>query len=288
MTVRWVVGVDGSDHAERALRWCVSQAPNRVNVITLVRAWRDVITSASEMGVQALVEAQPEMAYASIDDLGQELDALGIAVESTVEYGGASEVLLDASSDADLLAVGARGLGGFTSLLLGSVGYQCATHARVPVIVVPAIARLDGRLDNVVVGMDGSRNAKAALTWALEFAPDATIRVVGAWRAPPMITRAEEDRFPELEELAMGLFNSAIDDVVGMDRNHRTIDRDFRWAHPVDALFEAGTTADLIVVGERGRSGLAATILGSVTTRMLHDAPCPVAVIPDATMAILT
>ena len=47
-------------------------------------------------------------------------------------------VLLEEATDAHTLVIGARGHGGFTGLLLGSVSDQCVRHARCPVLVVPA------------------------------------------------------------------------------------------------------------------------------------------------------
>ena len=60
----------------------------------------------------------------------------GVELHTRVAEGPAVEVLLEASSDAELLVVGSRGLGGFKELLLGSDSHQCAQHAHCPVVIV--------------------------------------------------------------------------------------------------------------------------------------------------------
>ena len=61
-----------------------------------------------------------------------------VRVEPLVGEGHASEVLLRAAKDADLLVVGSRGHGGFASARLGSVSLHCAQHGHCPVVVMRA------------------------------------------------------------------------------------------------------------------------------------------------------
>jgi nucleotide-binding universal stress UspA family protein len=59
-----------------------------------------------------------------------------VPVERIVSEGSAAGVLIDVAQGAELLVVGSRGRGGFSSLLLGSVSHQCALHAPCPVAIV--------------------------------------------------------------------------------------------------------------------------------------------------------
>jgi nucleotide-binding universal stress UspA family protein len=59
-----------------------------------------------------------------------------VKISSSVQQGNAAQVLLAAAHGADLLVVGRRGHGGFTSALLGSVSQHCAHHAPCPLVIV--------------------------------------------------------------------------------------------------------------------------------------------------------
>jgi nucleotide-binding universal stress UspA family protein len=60
----------------------------------------------------------------------------GVEVHSRIVSGSATEALIEASRDADLVVVGSRGRGGFRGLLLGSTSQALAAHSQCPVAVV--------------------------------------------------------------------------------------------------------------------------------------------------------
>jgi nucleotide-binding universal stress UspA family protein len=64
-------------------------------------------------------------------------DDPGVEVQQDVFEADAAGALVEASRGAELLVVGSRGRGGFTGLLLGSVGQQVAHHAHCPMVIVP-------------------------------------------------------------------------------------------------------------------------------------------------------
>ena len=57
------------------------------------------------------------------------------------------------------------------------------------------------------------------------------------------------------------------------------------WVSPADALVQASASADLVVMGTRGRGGFRGLLLGSVSQAVLVDAVCPVMVVPNRAQA---
>ena len=134
---RIVVGVDGSDHAVRALRWAVEEARLRDAKLVLVH----VATSAGPSPpTPATPETRAELARLSrelvIDEALAAVRTEGVAVDRLPLLGHPAEVLAATAEGADLLVVGARGLGGFRGLLLGSVTQHLLTSATCPVAVI--------------------------------------------------------------------------------------------------------------------------------------------------------
>ena len=133
---RVVVGVDGSDNSAAALRWALDYARPDDQVVA-VNVWEIRATTGLE-GIGLDFEEFEAAARTTLHDVVEGLDGSDAArVTEEVYHGHPGHVLMELTEDADLLVVGARGHGGFLSLLLGSVSTYAVHHARCPVVVVP-------------------------------------------------------------------------------------------------------------------------------------------------------
>jgi nucleotide-binding universal stress UspA family protein len=76
-----------------------------------------------------------------VEQAGNEIGETAPQVTVNVVTGDPAQELIRESGDADMVVVGSRGSGGFTSLLMGSVSSKVTQHAACPVVVI----RGDGR-----------------------------------------------------------------------------------------------------------------------------------------------
>ena len=136
-----VVGVDGSDEADEALRVAAREAKAKSATLRVVRAWHVPGYAYGGVGASPLAamrdsfeEEATTAVKSAIEKLGGEVE--GVDISRVIREGRAATVLADEARDADLIVVGSRGLGGFTGLLLGSVSQELAHHAPSSVLIV--------------------------------------------------------------------------------------------------------------------------------------------------------
>lgn len=134
---RIVVGVDASEHAVRAVRWAVGEARLRGAELQVVHAVHHPDIAAMPAVLPMPTHEQLEAAgHQVVDEVLAEVETGDLTVTRDVRSGGAAGVLCSDARGADLVVVGARGLGGFRGLLLGSVTQQVVAHSPAPVVVV--------------------------------------------------------------------------------------------------------------------------------------------------------
>jgi nucleotide-binding universal stress UspA family protein len=137
-------------------------------------------------------------------------------------------------------------------------------------------------MERIVVGVDGSEPALAALHWAVDEARrrNAIVEAVYAWHQPFVSGYAYmgEMNIGEFVEEAKQILDAAIDavDTTGI----APIERKLLTGSAASALVEQAKGAALLVVGSRGRGGFTGLLLGSVSQQAAHHAPCPVVIIP--------
>ncbi|KGN37808.1 universal stress protein [Knoellia subterranea] len=292
---RVVVAVDGTSSGA-AVEWATRLASERGRTLHLVHVRVPFVSQISGAPVQLLDDGLGEAILRESVEHVRELQP-GLTV--TMELGDSpiAPVIVEASRDAELVVVGARGRGPISSALLGSTSVDVAAHAHAPVVVVrsnatdtatatavDAAAEASTARNGVVVGSDGSAVSEAAIgvafaeadargvpltvvhTWALDIAES-------AWVSP-----GYDQVQKQIRETEAAL---AAETVAGWTEKYpdvhvRTV---VRHGHPVETIAGLSLDAELVVVGSRGRGGFSGLLLGSVSQGVLHHAHCPVMVV---------
>jgi nucleotide-binding universal stress UspA family protein len=281
-----VVGIDGSEGGTIALRWAVEEGRLRSWPVTAVLAWDYLAQPSLDAEAHFDPEFDQSKAEAYLDaHLTQLLGDGASAVQRRVVNDKAAPALLEAAADAELLVVGARGLGGFKGLLLGSVSRACIEHAPCPVAVIHAPrdgATAPSEPARVVVGTDGSPDALAAMRWAADAARarGGVLQVLHSWQLPLIggyLDGAPQFDPAEIESYAERTLDGAIAELAV---DGLTVEPLLVPAGSAEALIEASAGASLVVVGHRGLSRLAGFLLGSTSLRVAQHAAAPVVLVP--------
>jgi len=146
----------------------------------------------------------------------------------------------------------------------------------------------------IVVGVDGSDAALEALRWAADEARLRSVPLVAvsAWSFipaqpigdPGMLALPAGDLAGQLgaeSDAARGALEAAVSEALGTDPGI-AVEQKLVEGEAGDALVGESESAELLVVGSHGRSGLKAALLGSVSRHVVHHAACPVVVVKAA------
>ncbi|MEV4166690.1 universal stress protein [Nonomuraea dietziae] len=267
-----VVGVDGSRAGLEAVAWAAKEARLRdvpLRVAYAMPRWACEDQGGRYASVATWMrEGAATVVAAGLDRARREEPE--VVADSALLPGDPRAALIAAAEQAELLVVGNHEMGRLRGMLVGSVAYGVAGHARCDVVVVREAPPMT--LGEVVVGVDGAGTGENVLRFAFAEARlrGVRLRVVHAFGTRPH--EFAEDR-PELERLRELL--------TGWRERHQDVEvaEDLVKGHPAEVLRQAGERADLLVVGSRGRGGFAGLVLGSISQAMLHQAPCPLVVV---------
>ena len=310
MPVRLLAAFDGSEAAEAALTTAgalfgdasgevltVFDPPMGYEQVQRFSFGFDAHTL--QRGVETLRREAEDAARETAERGAAAAAAVGLILEpktAPADLGAWRAILSTADEvDADVIVCGSRGQGGVARSLVGSTSSGVLHHASRPVLVVPQMpADLHGP---ALIAYDGSPTAKTAIARSGSLLRGRRATIVNVWTSPIRHTlsgralagapMSELREFTsDYEAIFADAAGALVEDGValardaGFDAAGQAVESGAgTWRAIGEAAEEHG--AAIIVAGSRGRSAVASTMLGSVSSGLVHNAKTPTLVIPS-------
>ena len=279
-----VVGVDGSPSSTMAVRWAAREATMRNVGLTLVHVSNPpAVWPAAPIPAEIYQRHREEARKVLADAIKVAEDSVEgnrPKIDSELLSAAPVPTLIDLSKEAHMMVVGCRGHDALQRTLLGSVSTGLLHHAHCPVAVIhdEAPILLGPSQLPVLVGIDGSPASELATAIAFDEASfrGVDLLAVHAWtdsdisRVPSMEWATQQSRAAEILAERLAGWQERYPDV--------TVHRRLVFDRPARHLLDESESAQLVVVGSHGRGGFAGTLLGSVSTAVVHAARIPVIV----------
>jgi nucleotide-binding universal stress UspA family protein len=307
------VPLDGSKLAERALAVASDLAERFSASLVLIAALdrpeamspdalRVLEGSGVWTGVPRTATATPEERLAKYLDMVSAQLPVSAPVRTAVRHGdAASEIVAAASAEEiDLIVMTTRGRTGFARGLLGSVADRVVHSTPLPILLVRSdvSAGMDAPLapfKNVIVPLDGSKRAEAALEHA-----EAIARAYRATIVPMKVVQPPTLAYSAGPNVWSGTFVNELDQALSADALKYVkgvASRLKREGHEASPLIEHGVPTmrivevagsrpeSVIVMTTRGHTGMTRWVLGSVADGLVNAAPVPVLLVRTEDLA---
>ncbi|KQV05027.1 universal stress protein [Leifsonia sp. Root112D2] len=275
-TVRTIVGFDDTSESRGALKWALERETFRGGTVLLVRAIDPSLSDSEALAAARL----------NTDILLSDLRAAhsGVTVDAQFVVGDACEQLEQYSGPSAVVAVGTHAREGSTGRFAWSVGVRLAARSHGPVAIIPVTDSLpDGP---IVVGVDGSASASAALRFAAEEATlsERELHLLHAWLEP----MAWQDVYAAADENVTRMVREAHENILAEAVTQISeaypdlhVEGSLVQGDPVPALLGASEQASMVVVGSRGLHGFKRFLLGSVSHTTALNVQAPLVVVPQ-------
>ncbi len=275
-----LVAVDGSESSRNALRQAFRLAVDEKCWITVTSV---VPPYTGDLDLTVVTDLRESLAKPCEEALGEAkrvAEEERVLIKTVCEVGETYERIVDLAEgeNCGIIVMGRRGRGSFERALMGSVTARVIGHTQRDVLVVPGDTRLSWK--KIVAGTDGSRFSAVATDKAIDFARayGGELKIVSVVDVPAEFyaeaPAAVEDLVRKAREYTTAVKRKA--EAAGVPAE-TFIDEAEAWEAIVKLA--AGQAVDMIVMGSHGRTGLRRLLMGSVTEKVIGNAPCPVLVV---------
>ena len=295
--MRILIPIDGGADCREAIRfintrksWLESQKPT-IEVLYVQRAYRPGFAEGGDFNVQPW--SYEKLINAVFDDMKEDLDTLPEGTIKTSKIGNPATVIAEHAREtgADLIVMGARGLGAIKALYLGSVSLGTLAKASCPTLICRE--HYTPRDDNLKIGItvDGSgfgeRCAKFVADNKALFGSNASFEVIYVHadeeRIPPDLIdkgTVEMDKlFDQYEEQeCQRAFGKALPALRSAELQVKTVQ--LRGPLHTTLTHYAGDNLDMVVMGSHGKGRVSSLVFGSSTRAMVSSCRMPILIVP--------
>jgi len=282
--MKTILAVDGSDNSYEAVH--IMNYLARAEQLTLLHAldvsrpaYPEMLPEAAEEIYKTLEQSMKEDGERLLKRVESLLPLHAGPTTKQLRIGSPAKTILSMAEEqnADLIVMGARGLGPIKERLLGSVSHRILALAPCATLIVNGPVK---PVKQILLPLEGPSDAEAAVRFLrlkpFHEAVELTLMTVLPWTEPPWPSGAAS------EAAATEMLEKQSEYIESMAERLRAIGYQ---AHgvavvgtPATMILQQATTlrSDLILMGTRGRQGIARFVLGSVSHAVLHKTPCPV------------
>lgn len=280
-----IVGIDGSEPARQAAMWAAAEAARRERPLHIVHG-SDTdgrVLYVSAKSIERVRQAGRELLDATAAAVTEQFP--GLQVNSEFSRSAPVPSLHQSAGLHGTIVVGSRGLGGFSSLMLGSVGLKVAAGAKTPVIIVRGTE--NGTDTGAVLAAVRDEHDLDCARYAAREAQirEGSLRLLHVWNILQSVGEVVT-LLDDVEEIANEQVHhlNAVADRIRVEFPDLTVQVDAEKSTSVaSVLVEASRQADLLVMGGRRSPSYLGPTLGRVTHSLVHHAHCPVQLIPHHT-----
>lgn len=283
-----VVGVDGSPGGAAALKWAADEARRRCVGLCIVHVsdepTRDALSPTTLTAVAADLERHGSKVLCSAANAVAAWQPT-VTVTAAYRRGRAADVLIELSESTTLVVIGRHGTGDISAAVVGAVSHKVAAYGRCPVTVVPASLSQDAatQASAVIVGVGRSDEAMSALDAGFQHAQRAHAKVipVRAWGELDW-AHYSGTYTPETAERWRQASAHVLDECVCRLRDqYPSVDVETRLirGRVTDALLDAASDADLLLIGGPSSCGVRSSRLGWLGMQLVAQASSPVEIV---------